>query len=53
MVFTARNVGAKGFDTIDSDADKVTGKTQVISLASGEINTTLDARVYTPAKLSG
>ena len=36
---------------MDSDADTVTGKTQVVTLSSGVNNTTLDAGVYTPASL--
>ncbi|MBK7673276.1 MAG: hypothetical protein IPJ27_00100 [Candidatus Accumulibacter sp.] len=52
-VFTGQNVGANGFDTVDSDADVTTGKTQIVTLAQGEHNPTLDAGVYAPAKLSG
>jgi hypothetical protein len=50
--FTTQNVGANGFDTIDSDADTTTGKTQIITLSSGEYNPTLDAGVYQPATAS-
>jgi len=46
-VFTRRDIGS---DTSDSDAD-ADGKTQVVILASGENNTTIDAGVYTPASL--
>ncbi|MBK7673269.1 MAG: hypothetical protein IPJ27_00065 [Candidatus Accumulibacter sp.] len=52
-VFLGQNVGANGFDTVDSDADVTTGKTQIVTLAQGEHNPTLDAGVYAPAKLSG
>ena len=47
-VFTTQNSGS---DLTDSDADLTTGKTQIVTLASGENNTTLDAGVYTPAKV--
>ncbi len=46
-VFTAANQGS---DTTDSDADS-TGKTQVVTLAAGENNTTLDAGVYAPVSI--
>ncbi len=39
--FTTRNAGAD--DTIDSDADTTTGATQIVTLAPGEVNRTLDA----------
>ncbi|HLO44346.1 MAG TPA: SdrD B-like domain-containing protein, partial [Leadbetterella sp.] len=38
-------------DTKDSDADKITGKTGTISLASGDNNLTVDAGIFRPAKL--
>ena len=38
-------------DTKDSDADKITGKTGTISLASGDNNLTVDAGIFKPAKL--
>ena len=41
-VFTGQNVGN---DTSDSDADTTTGKTQIVTLGSGEHNPTLDAGV--------
>ncbi|MEF8714510.1 MAG: SdrD B-like domain-containing protein, partial [Accumulibacter sp.] len=47
-VFTGQNVGN---DVSDSDADTTTGKTQIVTLASGEHNPTLDAGVYVPASL--
>ena len=43
--FTVPDVGANGSDTTDSDANPVDGKTQVVTLASGENNLTLDAGV--------
>jgi len=43
-LYTYRDVGND--DTIDSDADTVTGMTQIVTLAQGENNTTLDAGVY-------
>ena len=47
-VFTGQNIGA---DASDSDADTSTGKTQIVTLASGEHNPTLDAGVYAKASL--
>ncbi len=44
-VFTGQNVGN---DTSDSDADTTTGKTQIVTLGSGEHNPTLDAGVVIP-----
>jgi serine-aspartate repeat-containing protein C/D/E len=40
--FTTANVNSNGSDSIDSDADS-TGRTQIVTLASGEYNQTLDA----------
>jgi uncharacterized repeat protein (TIGR01451 family) len=40
MVFTKQNLGS---DASDSDADLTTGKSQVVTLASGEKNLTVDA----------
>ena len=48
MVFTKRDVGS---DASDSDADTTTGKTQIVTLASGEKNMSLDAGVYKPAMI--
>ncbi|MGB9108822.1 MAG: SdrD B-like domain-containing protein, partial [Telluria sp.] len=48
MVFTKRDTGS---DASDSDADTTTGKTQIVTLASGEKNLTLDAGVYKPASI--
>ncbi len=47
-VFTGQD---KGNDASDSDADSATGLSQVVKLASGENNTTIDAGIYTPASL--
>src|SRR5258706_530303 len=47
-VFTGQDIGP---DTSDSDANTVTGKTQIITLAAGEYNPTLDAGVYQTASL--
>jgi len=46
-VFTAQD---KGNDASDSDANS-SGLSQIVKLASGENNTTIDAGVYTPASL--
>ena len=48
-VFTGKDVG--GNDSIDSDADIVTGKTGIVTLTSGENNLTLDAGLYQYASL--
>ncbi|MBD2250456.1 SdrD B-like domain-containing protein [Nostoc parmelioides] len=42
--FTQANVGAN--DAVDSDAIPSTGKTQIVTLVSGENNLTLDAGIY-------
>ncbi|MBD2625791.1 SdrD B-like domain-containing protein [Trichormus variabilis] len=42
--FTQANAGTD--DALDSDANTSTGKTQIVTLASGENNTTLDAGIY-------
>jgi len=47
-VFTGQD---KGNDASDSDANAVTGLSQVVKLAGGENNTTIDAGIYTPASL--
>ncbi|MCM8622143.1 MAG: hypothetical protein NFW16_10520, partial [Candidatus Accumulibacter sp.] len=44
-LFTGQNVGN---DASDSDADTTTGKTQIVTLGSGEHNPTLDAGVVIP-----
>jgi uncharacterized repeat protein (TIGR01451 family)/fimbrial isopeptide formation D2 family protein len=47
--FTKANVGSD--DAVDSDADRVTGRTANVTLASGGSDTTLDAGAYRPASL--
>ncbi|BAZ31918.1 hypothetical protein NIES4074_43910 [Cylindrospermum sp. NIES-4074] len=47
--FTKQNVGSN--DAVDSDANTSTGKSQIITLASGEHNTTIDAGLYKPASI--
>ncbi|WP_250855349.1 SdrD B-like domain-containing protein, partial [Anabaena sp. PCC 7938] len=42
--FTQADAGTD--DALDSDANTSTGKTQIVTLASGENNTTLDAGIY-------
>ncbi|WP_414579623.1 SdrD B-like domain-containing protein, partial [Anabaena sp. CCY 9402-a] len=42
--FTQADAGTN--DVLDSDANPSTGKTQIVTLTSGENNTTLDAGVY-------
>lgn len=44
-VFTAQNAGD---DTLDSDADPNNGMTQIVTLAPGEHNPTLDAGIFLP-----
>ena len=41
MIFTSANVGLD--DAMDSDADVITGKTSVITLAAGQADITIDA----------
>jgi uncharacterized repeat protein (TIGR01451 family) len=48
--FTLQDQGAD--DTLDSDANISTGLTQTFSLASGEVNTTIDAGLYQPGSVS-
>ncbi len=50
-LFTTQDVGANAFDTIDSDANTSTGKSQVVTLVSGQTNNTIDAGLYKPAAL--
>jgi large repetitive protein len=45
--FTTQNAG--GDDTVDSDADPANGATQIVTLAPGEVNRTLDAGLVTAA----
>ena len=44
-VFTQANVSGNTLDAVDSDANIATGKTQIVTLAQGEYNDTLDAGV--------
>src|SRR5258707_960703 len=46
---TTQNVG--GDDAVDSDASAATGKSQVVTLASGQTNNTIDAGLYKLAAL--
>ena len=48
-LFTTPNVG--GDDTVDSDADPTTGRSQTVTLAVGETQTTLDAGAYLPVTI--
>jgi protocatechuate 3,4-dioxygenase beta subunit len=48
LVFTAKDAAG---DTVDSDADVLTGMTQTVTLGAGEFNGTLDAGLYAPASL--
>ena len=50
-VFTTANANNNGSDTLDSDANTATGRTQIVTLAAGENNTTLDAGVYVPVSI--
>ncbi|GAB2565884.1 hypothetical protein GCM10027190_14350 [Spirosoma areae] len=45
---TATLANQGGNDALDSDADGITGRTQSVTLAAGEFNTTLDAGYITP-----
>ena len=45
-VFTVQNSGS---DLSDSDVNTVTGKSQIVTLASGENNSTIDAGVFVEA----
>ena len=48
--FTQANVGAD--DTIDSDANPLTGRTPIVTLASGQVNNTLDAGILSGAAIN-
>ena len=48
---TAKDANANASDSLDSDADQVTGKTGSYVLASGDQNLTVDAGVYQKAHL--
>ncbi|HMN33596.1 MAG TPA: SdrD B-like domain-containing protein [Chitinophagaceae bacterium] len=45
-IFSSRHQGANS--ALDSDPDPITGKTQLVTLVSGEYNPTIDAGVYIP-----
>jgi hypothetical protein len=47
--FTTQDAG--GNDALDSDANVTTGKSQVVTLSSGENNTTIDAGLFRPASI--
>lgn len=47
--FTYQNQGAD--DTVDSDPDRSTGLTAAYSLASGEVNQTIDAGLFQPVTI--
>ncbi|MBK1986128.1 carboxypeptidase regulatory-like domain-containing protein [Sphaerospermopsis aphanizomenoides BCCUSP55] len=47
--FTQKDVNGNSQDTVDSDADLTTGKSQIVTLSSGENNTTIDAGIYQSA----
>ena len=49
--FSPQNTDNNSLDSTDSDADPNTGKTEIITLESGENNPTIDAGVYLPASL--
>ncbi len=55
--FTAHDANGNTQDTVDSDADVLTGFSQIVNLAVGESNQTIDAGLLAvppaPAKLSG
>ncbi|MBD2667016.1 SdrD B-like domain-containing protein, partial [Richelia sinica] len=44
--FTQKDVNGNSQDTVDSDADVTTGKSQIVTLSSGENNPTIDAGIY-------
>ena len=48
-LFTTPNVGSD--DTVDSDADPITGRSQTVTLAVGQTQTTLDAGAYLPVTI--
>ncbi len=50
-VFTLKDVNGNTNDTRDSDADPVTGRTDVFALTSGQADLTRDAGLYRPAAL--
>ena len=52
-MFTTQDVGANGFDTIDSDANPSTGATGNYTLVSAQNELTVDAGAYLAASKSG
>ncbi|SFL33434.1 Cna protein B-type domain-containing protein, partial [Nitrosomonas aestuarii] len=57
MALTVKDANSNGQDTLDSDADTTTGLSDIISLAAGESNQTIDAGLVQPtpepASISG
>ncbi len=53
--FTTRDAAGNSQDAVDSDADAATGFSQIVTLAVGQSNQTLDAGLIAPAaaKISG
>ncbi|MEJ8857682.1 SdrD B-like domain-containing protein [Variovorax robiniae] len=51
MVFTTANFGNNAYDTADSDANRFTGRTDTITLATGQDRTDVDAGLVTAAAL--
>jgi hypothetical protein len=51
FVFTKRDQGND--DTVDSDADRVTGRTGTIALGANETNNTVDAGLFRPVEVTG
>ncbi len=47
-IVTHRDVGGDENDAVDSDADRTTGRTHSVTLASGDENLTLDMGIYLP-----
>ncbi len=52
-LFTGKDAFGNTLDAIDSDADLITSLSQVVSLAAGQSNQTVDAGLIQAAKLSG
>ncbi|PTN05628.1 SdrD B-like domain-containing protein, partial [Nitrosomonas aestuarii] len=48
MALTVKDANSNGQDTLDSDADTTTGLSDIISLAAGESNQTIDAGLVQP-----
>ncbi len=47
FVFSPKNVGNN--NNIDSDADQITGRSGIIELLAGQINTSIDAGIHNPS----